>query len=239
MSIHTIIISFFLEPISYFLIFCALLTNSRLESWKRRHIVLIILHIIGVTLLVRSFFVSPNNYLYGYLYLVTGICFSLYFFFLYESYPNRWLTLLYGLMVIFYYFFERFFVTGEKLFPSIGFVITSSGIVIMIFIYFFLLITHVNEKSLLLNVDFWFVCSQLVYHLGAFGVFLTYNKLTVDIIATGNYSAENRELLTSLWGAHNILLFIGSLIFWTGVLWIFYQTKSYNRNQTNPGKNLY
>jgi len=225
MSIQKIIISFFLEPISYFLTFGALLVYLKIKGRQIRHTILVVYQIIGVGLLVGTFFARPNNYLYSYLYLLTGISFSLYFFFLFESHQKRWLTLLIGVLTMLYYSFERFMINGEKLFPSIGFVITSSGILIMVFIYFYLMMRNVSEEPITQNFDFWLMCSQLAYHLGAFGIFLTYNKLTLNILSTEQYSNENRALLTSLWGAHNILLFIGSLITWVGVILIVREHK--------------
>ncbi len=233
------IFSYLLEPFSYSLYFSALLAYLRIGNNKPKHKILIIYYFLGFTLLVIIVFTKYNSYLYGYLYLLIGISFSLYFFFLFESQKRRWLTLILGVATFLYYLIEWYLMGVEKLFPSIGFVITSTGIILMIFAYFIHLITHVNEESILRNFDFWFMCSQLIYHLGAFGIFLTYNKLTSNILPTEHYSDENRALLTYLWGAHNVLLFMGSLITWFGVLWIIYQNKSRNRNQTEAVKDLY
>jgi hypothetical protein len=101
-----------------------------------------------------------------------------------------------------------------------GYVVVSICLILLAFVYFHQLLTHVNEESLVFNLDFWFVCSLLVYHLGAFGIFLTYNNLTKKILPSEHYSYENRVILTLLWEAHNVLLFITNLIIWIAVIWI-------------------
>jgi hypothetical protein len=233
------IVSSILEPVSYLLFFIAILIYLKYKISSRKHKVLVIYFLIGFLLLLGILWVDPNNYLYRYLYLLTGIFFSIYFFLLFESFYNRWLTLLLGVLTILYFLYEQYSFDGVQLFPSMGYVIVSTIIIFMIFIYFYQLMTHVNGESLSLNFDFWFICCQLAYHLGAFGIFLTYNKLTEKILPTEHFSNANRSLMTYLWGAHNVLLFIASLGTWVGVLWILYQTKSKNRIQTDAGKNLF
>jgi hypothetical protein len=222
------LVSSLLEPISYLLFFSAILVYLKIKIGSRKHEVLVIYFLIGFLLLVSTLQVDPNTYLYRYLYLITGIFFSIYFFFLLQSLYKRWLMLLFSGITILYYLIEQFSMGGISLFPSMGYVIVSTCIVFMIFIYLYQLMTHVKEESLSLNFDFWFVCSQLVYQLGAFGIFLTFNNLTKKILPSEHYSHENRVLLTYLWGAHNVLLFIASLITWVGVIWIIRNNKIEN-----------
>jgi hypothetical protein len=222
------IFSYLLEPFSYFLFFTALLAFLQIRDKKLRHKILTVYYFLGFILLVKIVFTKNNSYLYSYLYLLVSISLSLYFFFLFETQKRRWLTLIPGIATSLYYLVERYSITEAKFFPSIGFVISSTGIILMIFVYFFHLITHVEEESLFQNFDFWFTCSQLMYHLGSFGIFLTYNKLTLTILPTEHYSNENRDLLTYLWGAHNVLLFVGGLITWLGMIWIIKNDKIEN-----------
>lgn len=233
----TYLVSFLLEPISFLLILIAIVLYLHTYGNQFRYKVLATYYLLGLITLVFTLYAKPNIYLYGYMYLLTGVGVSLYFFFLLGSNKKSWLMLLSGLITILYYLYERFLVGGNLLFPSIGYVIVSICIILNVFVYFYELMTHVNEESLLRNFDFWFVCSQLMYHLGAFAIFLTYNKLTLKILPTELYSNENRALLTYLWGGHNILLFVSSLIIWVGVLWIVYKNKSQNSNQTVASKN--
>jgi hypothetical protein len=81
---------------------------------------------------------------------------------------------------------------GRAIFDSTAYVLLSSGIVIMAFMFMHQVLTHVTEEVLSMNFDFWFICSQLVYFLGAFAIFLTYNYLTQKIIE-GFYSWENSD----------------------------------------------
>jgi hypothetical protein len=222
------IVTSLLEPISYFLFLSAILLYLKSKGGSGRHKVLVIYFLIGLLVLVSTLFVDPNTYLYNYLYLLTGILFSIYFFLLLKSIYKRWLMLLVSGITVLYYLIEQFSISGTSLFPSMGYVLVSTCIVFMIFIYLYQLMTHVKEESLSLNFDFWFVCSQLVYQLGAFGIFLTFNNLTRKILPSEHYSHENRVLLTYLWGAHNVLLFIASLITWVGVIWIIKNDKIEN-----------
>jgi hypothetical protein len=222
------IVTSLLEPISYFLFLSAILLYLKSKGGSGRHKVLVIYFLIGLLVLVSTLFVDPNTYLYNYLYLLTSILFSIYFFLLLKSFYKRWLMLVVSGITVLYYLIEQFSISGTSLFPSMGYVIVSTCIVFMIFIYLYQLMTHVKEESLSLNFDFWFVCSQLVYQLGAFGIFLTFNKLTRKILPSEHYSHENRVLLTYLWGAHNVLLFIASLITWVGVIWIIKNDKIEN-----------
>lgn len=220
------IIAHLLEPISYFLFFSAILIHLRINNDNSKNRVLVFYFLIGLLLLVGTTLVEPNIYLYRYLYLLTGVCYGIYFSLLFKSFYKRWLMLLSSAITILYYLFEQVYSSGVALFPSMGYTIVSICIILMIFTYFYQLMTHVTEESLSLNFDFWFICSLLIYHLGAFSIFLTYNKLTQNILPTEYFSSTNRALMSSLWGAHNILLFLASLITWTGVIWIMTKNKN-------------
>jgi len=109
----------------------------------------------------------------------------------------------------------------DVFFPSMGFIIVSSGIIVLVFLYLHQLFSKIAGDGLSGNFDFWFICSQLIYQLGSFFIFLTYNYLTQKILPNESYTYENRSLLASLWGVHNVLLFLGSLITCFGVAWIY------------------
>jgi hypothetical protein len=42
-----------------------------------------------------------------------------------------------------------------------GYVVVSICLILLAFVYFHQLLTHVNEESLVFNLDFWFVCSLI------------------------------------------------------------------------------
>jgi hypothetical protein len=213
-------ITYLLEPISYFLFLSALLCYLRIGNVKLRHKVICIYYLIGFILLAKIVFTRHNAYLYSLVYLLTSIFFAYYFYLLFQARQQKWFAVFTGAITLIYYLYHAFFLKDNILFPSVGYVMTSTGVVILIFLLLNQLMRNVNEDSLTLNFDFWFICSQLIYHLGAFGIFLTYNHLTAKILPTEHFSDENRYLLTNLWGAHNVLLFIASLITCFGVIWI-------------------
>lgn len=221
------LISFLLEPLSFLISFIAIVFLLQIKDNKIEYKILVAYYLLGFAIHLCVVFVRPNTQLYSYLYLLSGVSISLYFFFLLKSTEKKWLILLPAFITILYYLFEQFFVRGIKLFPSMGYVVVSICLILLAFVYFYQLLTHVNEEPLVFNFDFWFVCSLLVYHLGAFGIFLTYNNLTKKILPSEHYSYENRVILTLLWEAHNVLLFITNLMIWIGVICIVRKMKTY------------
>jgi hypothetical protein len=125
-----------------------------------------------------------------------------------------------------YFINSNLLLQQEPVFDSVGHVLLSAGVMLMVFLFMHQVFSNVKDELLSMNFDFWFVCSQMIYHLGAFAIFLTYNYLTKKILADGFYSPENRILLTKVWGVHNVLLFLSSLITAASVVWIAYHRKS-------------
>ncbi len=220
------VISFLLEPASHLLFLCAVLIQLRIGDAKLRHKVLAIYYLMGFVLLVKIVFTKQNAYLYSLLYLLNSVGLDLYFFSLFETSKKRWLALLPAGVTLFYYLIKTFYVGADPLFPSIGFVISSVGILILIFFFLYQLMTQVKEESLSQSFDFWYICSHLIYQLGAFAIFLTYNNLTSKFLSDQHFSDENRDILIYLWGVHNVLLFLGSLLTLFGILWIAFRRKS-------------
>jgi hypothetical protein len=131
-----------------------------------------------------------------------------------------------GAITTLYFLYKNLILEFDLIFDSIGQAISSMGIVLLIFIYLHQTLSVIRSGSLTQNFDFWISSAQLIYHLGAFGIFLTFNHFTNKIFNTENYSSENRQILSSLWGVHNVLLFLASLLTWVGVFWIVYRKKS-------------
>jgi hypothetical protein len=178
----------------------------------------------GITLLLPQD--MPNIALYDILGLCTSVCLSVYFF---NSLIIPWkktVTLVLCATQISYYILSNIIFKSAPLFDSTGYAILSVCIVIMIFMYLHQILSHVTEDALSLNFDFWFVCSQLIYFLGSFIIFLTFNYLTRKIMPAEYYSEENRILITWVWGVHNVLLFLSSLLTLASVVWIVFHKKS-------------
>jgi hypothetical protein len=125
-----------------------------------------------------------------------------------------------------YYLIEIFRAEPPKVFDSLGFVILSVGIVVMSFLFMHQILTNVTEEPLSWNFDFWFVSSQLLYHLGSFFIFLTYGYLTKKLISSPEYSKQNIFYIRQLWVAHNVLLFLSALMIAGSLLWISFRRKS-------------
>lgn len=167
---------------------------------------------------------AVNTHLYNVLYVLTSLAMAYYYSALLTSTWKRGITVLVGGVTL-TYFAANILLGNDKLFDSNGYVITSTGVVLLIFLYLHQIFSNITEEQLSLKFDFWFVCSQLIYHLGAFGIFLTYHRLTEKVI-DANYLHENRLILTYLWGIHNVLLFLGALLTCSGLIWIIYRKKS-------------
>lgn len=220
------LISFLLEPLACFLYLIAISYCWWKVNRSLRFKIIWVYYLLGSFILVKILFTRGNTHLYSLLYLLTSLGFGFYFWALFQSRVNKSIALTTGFITLLYYCVKTFMLGSERALDSVGFVISSIGIIVLIFIYLYDLLTYVKEDSLSQNFDFWFICSQLMYHLGAFGIFLTYNHLTSKILDPTHYSDENRELLTYLWGVHNVLLFLGSLLTWFGILWIVSRRRS-------------
>lgn len=125
-----------------------------------------------------------------------------------------------------YFIIYHWIIRNESVFDSMGNVILSTGMVIMVFMFLYQILTNITEESLSANFDFWFVSAQLVYFLGSFIIFLTFSYFTRKILPVELYSNENRDVLTKLWGVHNVLLFLSSLLTLGSVAWITFRKKS-------------
>jgi hypothetical protein len=163
---------------------------------------------------------GSNIAIYDILCLLTSIFFSFYFLYALRSRWKKAFTVVLCAAQINYYVLRTVVFKSAPLFDSIGYVILSMCIVVMIFMFLHQVLSHVTEAPLLMDFDFWFVSSQLIYFLGSFIIFLTFNYLTRKILPAELYSHENRVLLTKLWGVHNVLLFLCSLLTLSGILWI-------------------
>lgn len=179
---------------------------------------LIIYYLVGTIVLtgmvLNMMITEVNTHFYNLLYPITSIFLSHYFYTLLQTQLKKTVAVIAGLTSLVYYSFH----IDAPYFDSIGYVIASSGIVMLIFLYLHQGLNHVTEEPLSLNVDFWFVCVQLAYHLGSFAIFLSYNYFTHRYFAEGKSIGT---ILTYLWIVHNVILFLGALILSFGIAWIY------------------
>lgn len=167
---------------------------------------------------------GSNLYLYGILYLISSIALGAYFYDVLVNKFSRMLAILFCFQSTVYYVFTNIINGGLKVFDSLGYVLLAFGIVVLCALYIIQLLKHVEEAPLSTNFDFWFIASQLIYFIASFIIFLSFGYLTQKVMEAPGYSGVSRTL-TWLWGLHNVLLFLSSLLTTGGVLWILYRKK--------------
>lgn len=214
-------LSIYLEPISFLLYFGAFFFYSWRLVRKFHYRLLCSYYFVASVMMIKAVRLADNTQLYNLMYVLTSLSLGYYFYSLLQTRLKRAIAIVCGLAPLLYYLSRNTIFESELLFDSIGHAISSSGIVIMIFLYLHYVITNVKEEPLSHNFDFWFVCVQLFYHLGAFAIFLSYNYFTRKFLSVQFYSDENRSILTYLWVVHNVLLFLGALTTAYAILWIY------------------
>ncbi|MGZ8517069.1 MAG: hypothetical protein ACXWWD_06960 [Chitinophagaceae bacterium] len=218
------IISNYLEPFACLLYFVALIIHNRRSN------LLLTYYIIGIILLsvaaiqVETKKTGNNIWIYDIVNLLTAICIGAYFFFLHQASLKKKIVLFVIGLYLTYVVIRNFTLGDIRLFDSIGYSIVSASVVIYVFMYFHQLLKNVTEASILKEFNFWLASGYLVYFAGSFIIFVSYYYLTTKILHS--YTPEERQLLTALWGMHNVLLFISALSLLIGCLWINYRRKS-------------
>ncbi len=182
-------------------------------------------YFMATLLMLKAAYSKTNIEIYSLLCLLTFICMGLYFYYTIFTLWKKRLVILFCAIHTGYYIISIFLFPSPLVFDSTGYIILSTGVVLMAFMYMHQVLTNVTEEPLSLNFDFWFVSSQLVYHLGSFFIFLTYGYLTQKILISDLYSDQNRIYLSQLWRVHNVLLFLSSVIISASVLWIFFRKR--------------
>jgi hypothetical protein len=171
----------------------------------------------------KAFYSQDNRWAYNVLWLQSAVMISMYF---HELFIGRRNKLVVKALVIFnlaYFIINDIFYGQLFRFDSLGYSLLSVSISIVCFMYFYNVFTHVSEKAIWYDFNFWLVVGYLFYFLVSFAIFLTYHQLTSTILDT--YTAEERRLLTVLWGVHNVLLFLSAVTALFGHLWTTYQTR--------------
>lgn len=222
----------YIEPLSFLIYLGATILLLSKAFYSNRVRILVVNYFIAGLLMLTAAVINghiSNLFLYNFLYLVTGVCLSRFFFLTFKSSFKKRLALAAGLVIVSYYLFSNIYFGFDQFFDSIGYALSSCCIVILIFLFFHELMKNVNLEPLSLNFNFWFAASQLIYHLGAFAIFLTYGYFTYKVLPAESYTIENRAVLTDLWIVHNVVLFLGSLIVLAGSIWIVYKGKSHPR----------
>jgi hypothetical protein len=169
------------------------------------------------------FLQKKNIWAYNLLPLLTVLFFCYYFFYTVGSIQKRKFIGIIAIINILYFFGNVLFGDVLNKFDSLGYSLLSISIAIMVFFYFHTALKKISELVILRDFDFWISSSFLLYFLAGFFIFTTYFYLTDRILST--YTSRQRDLLTILWGVHNLLLFVSALIAVFSYLWINYRKK--------------
>lgn len=216
-----------LEPISYLIFTISFLLYYQKEKTVKIKVLwfynLLALAMM-ISISVDTFWGQNNIDTYNLFFITTVLCFSVYFWLLFRSKTKKTIVVLFAVLCSVYFLVRIFFPPPVKMFDSIAFSLLSIMIVLMAFFYFQQILTKVTEESLFVQIDFWFIISLLIRYSGNFVIYLTYYYLTKKILAN-HYTRHDRYLLTQLWGGHNILLFLSSVVFNAGTLWTIYRRK--------------
>ncbi len=222
------VVAYWLEGIAYTNLFLAILffywKGGNSIRYKIVSIFLLTISILAVSISVQKG--VSNSLQYSLIYLFNTFCWCSFFYLIYDTNLKKILAVIIAALTLLYFIYKNILLEFDLIFDSLGQVISSIGIVIFVFLFLNQILSNVKSDPISNNFDFWIASSMLIYHLGAFGIFLTFNHFTSKILDTPFYNKENREILTYLWGVHNVLLFLASLLTWVGVLWIVYRRKS-------------
>jgi hypothetical protein len=220
-------ITHILEYSSHFLYCGSLMYYARLDTRGVIKILAGYYFLAGLFIVKATHFKSPgesNLQVYSLLCVLTSFGLGAY---LYTILIMRWkkaLVLFFCILNGGFYLFNNIG-AHPQVFDSIAYVLLSSTIVILIFMYLHQMLSKVSEDPLSMNFDFWFSSAQLIYFLGSFVIFLMYGYMTGKFLA--DRTMRNYQIaLTWLWGVHNVLLFLSSLITLGSIVWISSHKKS-------------
>lgn len=177
---------------------------------------------IAVGIMIFAIIADQNCWIYNLYFFANITILSLYFRSIYVNVFHRKIVGLF--MVIntsgFLYSNRSLSLFNNDINSEIIVLYFLSGVIFSL-IYFYQILKNVTDKNILLNFDFWFVSGYLIYFLGAFFVVLYYNNLHV-LVGTDVWKIHRGNM----WMIHNIVLFISSVISFTGYLKIVQNQKS-------------
>lgn len=220
-SLYWIFLSHFIEPLAFIILFAGLFFYHRKVDPGIQYRLLYYYYLVAALTMLVATQLEFNPPMYNLLYLLTGIGIGSYFYKTLQSQFKKNIALAGITITMTYYFVSNLMNGFDQIFDSNGHVLSSTCIVVLIFLYLHQVLTNVNENPLSQNFDFWFVCVQLVYHLSSFAIFLSYNYFTHRYFLERNESKEIGTILTMLWVVHNVILFLSAVIISLSIAWIY------------------
>jgi hypothetical protein len=219
-------VAILLEPLSYVLFSIAFLLRTHFEKQAKVNVLFVYYLLAAVSFSYAGWLVfknQNNNWIYNLLYLPAVVAICYYFHETFYSKRSKAIVKFFIALNIIYFVVRVLFFGRLVIIDSFGYSLLSISVSFLSFVYFYQLLRHVNEFKVWANFDFWLISSYLLYFLGSFFIFLLYSNLTYNIL--DSYTYEQRSLLSILWGVHNVLLFLSSVITLVGSLWVAYHNR--------------
>jgi hypothetical protein len=165
-----------------------------------------------------------NVWAYNALFLAGSVCIGIYFNKILKNSVSKIIVVVFIFLQVIYFITRNLIFDKLFVFDSFGYSIVSISIIMFSFMYLYEKFKHIDELKIYHNNHFWIIAGYLIFYIGGFFIFTTFYYLTNKIMPT--YTYEERELLTTLWGVHNVLLFLSALTTLTGSLWITFRERS-------------
>lgn len=164
-----------------------------------------------------------NIWAYDLVGIAGSVFIGLYFYRILQSAAKKKTVITLTTIFFLYVIIRNATLSGPRLFDSIGYAILSASVAAYVFMYFHQVLKNVSEVNILKEFSFWLSSGYLFYFIGSFIIFVSYHYFTLKILKT--YTSEERDILTALWGLHNVLLFLSALSLLIGSLWVTYRRK--------------
>lgn len=209
-----------LEPLSYLIYLVIVVVIFKYDKSSQIKTLLFYYSFTLVCMIIISakVYLQQNNiWLYDIVALGGIICFGRYFYLTLKTKIKKNISLFLVIVNIAYAIYRHFIVRDYQLFDSIEYVILSATVVFLSLFYIHDFFYKMDEKNVIKTPDFWLVSFYLIYFLGSFVIFLTFEYFTNKILES--YTVTERNILTLLWGYHNVLLFFCAIASLTGILW--------------------
>jgi len=208
-----------IEPLAY-LIFSQAFFLQLFRDKSMKVKLMFIHYLICTVLMGYATWMAPqqldNRWTYNVLCVQSSLVIACYFHQLFADRMKKLAVKMLMLINGLYFLINDIFYGQLFRFDSLGFSFLSVTVSILAFMYFYNALTHVNEKPIWYDFNFWLVTGYLLYFLVSFAIFLSYHQLTKKILDT--YTDEERDLLTLLWSVQNGLLFLSAITTLSGYL---------------------
>jgi hypothetical protein len=217
----------FLEPISYFIYVVAVALRFKADHSVTLK-VLFLFYLLATVLMTNAslhVFTQVNNiWMYNLVLLAAILAIGFYAYTIFHAVQKRRVVLVLACGTVLYFIVRNFVFRHLYEIDSIGFVLLSISVTIFSFMYFHQILNHVTEAPAFYDFNSWLIAGYLLYYLGSFFIFLCFNYFTYKI--TIKNRMEDRLLLTTLWGVHNVFLFFSAAITLMGSVWTTYRNRS-------------